>query len=384
MTPAAALDAMLTDDPAEAGLDPRRWRRVMSLAEKMCETGEVPAISIAVGSSDSILRPINFGWRTVDRAEPIGHNPRYLVASITKPIVAMGLLMLVERGELTLSDRVIDHVPDFKAGGRRSIRIRNLLTHTSGLPDMPDDNAELRQNNAGLDHFLERACTVPLLFEPGRDVTYSSLGFVVLGEIIERTTGLSCGEFLKREFFSQLGMNETALGMVGMTYETESATERIAEIRLPEMLDYGSGHWNSPYWRNLGAPWGGLISSAEDLARFAVIMLRPGPVGGTNFFEQTSLFATSNQLAEMPYVPEHERRCRPWGYGWRMNWPANGSYFGDFLAANAFGHWGATGTSLWIDPPLNLFAVILTTEPAGSQGRHLARLSNAIQTAAKG
>jgi len=373
-TAKSALDALFTDDPTELGLDPKRWQRVIDLARRMCESGEVPAISISVGNAAAILDPVHFGSRTVDRFEPVGDAPRFLVASITKPIVAMGVLLLAERGELTLSDRVVDLVPEFKGKGRRSIRLRHLLTHTSGLPDMPEDNAELRQRQVGLDAFLDRACTVPLLFEPGRDVTYSSLGFVVLGEIINRISGISCGEFLRRELFEPLGMNDTTLG-------DTTVGERIAEIRLPESLDYGEGHWNSPWWRGLGAPWGGLISSAGDLGRFAAIMSGGGGVAEFDLISPVAMTATENQLHSMPWVPEHELRCRPWGYGWRMYWPGNGSYFGDFLSDRAYGHWGATGTCLWIDPVLDLFAVILTTEPAGSQGRHLARLSNAIAAA---
>jgi CubicO group peptidase (beta-lactamase class C family) len=88
--------------------------------------------------------------------------------------------------------------------------------------------------------------------------------------------------------------------------------------------------------------------------------------------------ATSNQLEPMREVPEADRRCRPWGFGWRLNWPAHGAWFGDLLPVDAYGHWGATGTLLWIAPRLRAFAVILTTQPQDPDGRCVARLSNAI------
>jgi CubicO group peptidase (beta-lactamase class C family) len=83
----------------------------------------------------------------------------------------------------------------------------------------------------------------------------------------------------------------------------------------------------------------------------------------------------------MPKIPEEERRCRPWGLGWRLNWPAHSANFGDLLGPKSFGHWGATGTLAWCDPESDSFAVLLTTQPQEPDGRFLARLSNAIGAA---
>jgi CubicO group peptidase (beta-lactamase class C family) len=90
---------------------------------------------------------------------------------------------------------------------------------------------------------------------------------------------------------------------------------------------------------------------------------------------------TTNQLAAMPQVPEQERRGRPWGLGWRLNWPAHSANFGDLLGPRAYGHWGATGTLVWIDPDTEAFFVLFTTQPQEPEGRLLARLSNVISSA---
>lgn len=137
-------------------------------------------------------------------------------------------------------------------------------------------------------------------------------------------------------------------------------------------------NWNSRYWQQLGVPWGGLITSPADLAKLALMLLSGGRVQGERLLSPATIqAATRNQLAEMPDVPEVERRCRPWGLGWRLNWPAHSANFGDFLGTRTFGHWGATGTLMWLDPETQSFLILLTTQPQEPRGNYLARFSNA-------
>jgi CubicO group peptidase (beta-lactamase class C family) len=88
--------------------------------------------------------------------------------------------------------------------------------------------------------------------------------------------------------------------------------------------------------------------------------------------------ATANQLEPLRDVPEIDRRCKAWGYGWRLHWPAHSANFGDLVGPNTYGHWGATGTVLWIDPDREVFVIIFTTEPQEPLGTYIARLSNAL------
>ncbi len=181
------------------------------------------------------------------------------------------------------------------------------------------------------------------------------------------------------KFSSRSECRTRRLGAPAEWFETPQV-ERFAEVRVPpDQADGSTWNWNSRYWRSLGAPWGGLISTAPDLAIFAHAMLTAGRTGTSRLFSPAMVaLATSNQLEPMREVPEVDRRCRPWGLGWRLNWPAHGAWFGDLLPADAFGHWGATGTLLWIAPTLDAFAVILTTQPQDPDGQFVARLSNAI------
>lgn len=366
-------------------LDPARWQTAVDLAAKWAAEGKVPAITFATGTKDRVHGPASFGSLAVGKQQPLPPSPIYLIASITKPIVVMGFLKLVERGLATLGDRVTEYLPDFGKQGKYGVEIRHLLTHSSGLPDMVPGNVALRQANAPLSKFLEEACTVPLAFPAGRGVQYQSTGLLVLSEIMHQISGKLCAEFLRQEVCAPLGMHDTALGAPDAWFDGSTRLmDRVPEIRLEGDQLAGQGwNWNSRYWRQLGAPWGGLLTTAEDLAKLAQCLLRNGrtPDSRLLWSPATITAATTNQLAAMKEIPEDERRCRPWGLGWRLNWPAHSANFGDLLGPHTYGHWGATGTLMWIDPERGTFAIILTTQPQEPTGFFLARLSNAIAAA---
>jgi CubicO group peptidase (beta-lactamase class C family) len=112
------------------------------------------------------------------------------------------------------------------------------------------------------------------------------------------------------------------------------------------------------------------------------MMLNGGSFGDARILSRASVrAATSNQFEAMKEVPADDRRCRPWGLGWRLNWLAHSANFGDFLGPQTYGHWGATGTVLWINPGLNAFCVLFTTQPQEPHGNYLARACNAIVAA---
>jgi CubicO group peptidase (beta-lactamase class C family) len=374
------------DDARQVGLDPRQWQRTLQLLDDWCHRGLIPSAAVICGRSDQSTRAYVFGNQTLDPASPpVRDDVIFLIASITKPIVAMGALLLVERGLLSLDDRVCEIVSQFRGRGKYGVTVRHLLTHTSGLPDMLPQNRELRESHATLDDFLADTCAAEMGFPPGRGVRYQSMGFGVLGEMIRLISGRSCAEFLRTEVFQPLWMNDTTLGAPEKWYDKfDGRAARIAEIRVPEdqreaAFDWG---WNSRYWRGFGAPWGGVLSTPRDLARFAQVMLSGGTLDGTRVFSKATIeAATRNQLAGFFGIPAADREGRPWGFGWRLSWPGFSPYFGDFLGPRMYGHWGATGTLIWIDPDRDAFAVILTTQPQEPHGTYLTRLSNAIAAA---
>jgi CubicO group peptidase (beta-lactamase class C family) len=318
-----------------------------------------------------MVEPRFFGRQRPDGDAPLKPDALFLVASITKPVTATALMLLVERGLVALEDRVADYVPRFAVNGKQLVQVRHLLTHTSGLPDMLPNNDALRATHKPLAAFIDEVCKQPLAFPSGTRVSYQSMGIAMLAEIVHQVTGSSLPEFLKKELFDPMEMNDTSLG-----WQPEKK-DCIAAVKIGAEQQKTDWHWNSPYWLGFGAPWGGLITSPADLARFCQMMLNGGRLGDARVLSPATVRAmTTNQLRGMSQVPEEEYRCRPWGLGWRLQWPGHSANFGDLLGPRTYGHWGATGTVCWIDPDAEAFALLFTTQPQGDEGRFLARVCN--------
>ncbi|ODA29392.1 serine hydrolase domain-containing protein [Planctopirus hydrillae] len=367
------------------------WNRAQALAESWSKAEGV-TLSFACGSPRRHYAPRHFGPEIQKLgAALLEGEPAYLVASITKPVVAMAILALVEAGEILLNDRVTRFLPEFANEQKHGIEIRHLLTHTSGLPDLPPNNVELRKAHATLDDFVTEACRASLSFAPGRGVQYQSLGYSVLGKIMEKITSLPQGEFIRKTIFEPLGMHDSALGA-----GTEKSFERIERRQIsvqvpPEQAGGDDWNWNSPWWRTLGAPWGGMVCTPTDIvsllrACLTTIDIEHGQAGpGHGFLSRQSLVRSmENQVQMLPELGEIERRTRGWGYGWRLNWRQHTSPLCELLPETTCGHWGATGTLCWMDPELGAYAVILTSQPADKSRRNICRLSNLLATATLG
>jgi CubicO group peptidase (beta-lactamase class C family) len=362
--------------PDELGFVPARLERACDLLGEWARTDKVPAAALCVGRRGRMLEPRFFGRQRPDDPTPLRTDALFLIASITKPVTVAAVLLLVERGLVLLEDAVAAYVPKFADNGKSGVQVRHLMTHTSGLPDMLPDNDALRAAHKPLAAFIDEVCRLPLLFPPGTHANYQSMGTAMLAEVVHQVTGLALRDFLRKEVFEPLGMTDTSLG-----WQPEKK-ERIAVVRLDEERRKTDWNWNTPYWLGFGAPWGGLVTSPADFARFCAMMLGGGALGDLRILSPATARAmTSNQLALMPQVPEEDRRSRPWGLGWRLNWPGQSTSFGDLLGPRAYGHWGATGTMCWIDPDEEMFCILFTTQPQDDEGRFLARVSNVVAAA---
>jgi CubicO group peptidase (beta-lactamase class C family) len=278
------------------------------------------------------------------------------MASITKPMTVAGVMILVDRGQLSLSDPVRKHIPEFTGGDRDMVTLKHLLTHTSGLPDQLEENVALRKRHAPLKEFVAATCRTPLLFKPGTQVKYQSMGLLLAAEIAERVTRRQFRDFLRDELFGPAGMTKTSLGLGGR----KISETMISQVESAPGL-YGGGssvqdwNWNSAYWRDLGAPWGGAHSTAPDVARMLRMFLQPD---GRVLKRETAASMVANQTAGLN---------EPWGIGWMLK-PGT---FGRHCSRRAFGHYGATGTVAWADPETQLLCVLLTTKPADVSRSHL-------------
>lgn len=364
--------------PEAAGFDGVRLQRVFDVLKEWTATDKVPAAALCVGRKGGIIEPQFFGRMRAAKDSPeIRKDALFLIASITKPVTVTAVMMLVERGLLTLDDRVTRFVPRFEARGKDEVRIRHLMTHTSGLPDQLPDNFKLRRAHKPFSAFIDAVCNQELLYPPGTNVGYQSMGTAMLAEVLHQISGQTLPEFLRKEVFEPLKMNDTALGL------KQGTRERIADVRLPKDMENTDWHWNTDYWLGFGAPWGGLITSPADFARFCLMMLNNGALDGVRILSPATVRTmTMNQLQMMPDIPEMHRRCQPWGLGWRLNWPGHSANFGDLLGPRTYGHWGATGTVCWIDPETQTFCILFTTQPQEPDGRFLARLCNMVAAAA--
>lgn len=363
--------------PQEVGFDSDRLEIAYQLLKQWTGSGEVPGGAILVGRNGRAIAPRIFGRMGPEPdAQPIRDDALFLTASITKPVVYLGAMILVERGLLNLSDKVTRYLPEFAAHHKEDTLVLHLFTHTSGLPDMLPENTELRRAHAPLDEYVKRTMrdTVPL-FSPGTDVSYQSMGTAITAELIRQISGQSVADFLQHEIFDPLELKSISLGARSLD------RKRLVRVQVPDYQEPEFG-WNSRYWQDFGAPWGGLFSAPADLAVICQLMLGGGKVGDVRIVSPATTAAmTRNWLEALPGVPEADRRTRPWGLGWRLNHPAGGDTFGDLLGPRTFGHFGATGTLVWMDPDSSAFCVLLTSGIREKQPWKLVSLSNAVAAA---
>lgn len=262
----------------------------------------------------------------------------FYLASLTKPMTATAVMLLADRGKVSLEDPVQKFIPEFRGGERERVLLRHLLIHTSGLPDLLPENEDLRKRHAPLKDFVAMTCQTPLLFSPGTRVSYQSMGILLAGEIVERVSGHSLRDFLRDEVFQPLQMRDSSLGLGGRKRDDTMQLQHDAPTDWAQ---------NSPYWRNLGAPWGGVHATAADVRRF------------TNYFLHPDASVLKPATAAAMLTNQTQGLNRPWGIGWAMS-----SGFGKHSSARACGHSGSSGTLTWLDPEKDLSCVLLTTLPA--------------------
>jgi len=311
--------------------------------------------AVASGYFSAAALHVKQGTSEVSRGFGKAQSPDtpFLLASITKPMTVTAVMILSDRDKLKLSDPVRKFIPEFQGGDRDLITIKHLLTHSSGLPDMLPENEELRKRHAPLKDFVAGTCKVKLLFKPGAEVKYQSMGLLLAGEIVERVSKTSLRDFLRKEVYQPLKMTQTSLGLGGRA---------IAATAQCQVADEDWG-WNSLYWRDFGSPWGGAHASAADVAKFLRAFLDPP----TRILKpETAAAMVTNQV---------EGLNQPWGLGWMVK-PGG---FGSGCSPRTFGHSGSTGTLSWADPVKGLTFVLLTTLPAADDKQKVSKaVSDAI------
>jgi beta-lactamase class C len=350
--------------PEDVGMDSPQLERAFELLRGWVEDGTLPGATALVARRGLVVGRRWFGDAARGpRQRPIGPDTLFAVASVTKPFTATAIMQLVEQGRFSIDQPVGELLPQFAGPGKDGITLRHFLTHTSGLPEYADDDDEIRRQHLGLDAFVRSYCRGRLLFPTGSQWSYSNYGFGLAGEIVARYGGRGYHAFVAEEILACLGMRDSYL------QPPAEAWDRIAWVWLPGEPHTDHERYNSPYFRKLGIPWGGLYSTPEDLAVFAQTFLQEGTYQGRRVVSPaTAREMVRDQLSESIRDTSGVARWRAasWGLGWDVKGRKASHNSGALTSPATFGHTGSSGAMLWADPALELICVMIGTRSAES------------------
>jgi CubicO group peptidase (beta-lactamase class C family) len=337
-------------DPGARGVDTARLEWVENYLRAQATTGAFPGGVLVVGLDGAEVYHASFGHYGDDDLRPVTDSTIYDLASLTKVIgLTTATMLLVTDGRLALDDRVVDHVPSFAGPRKTHVRVRHLLTHTSGLAPW----VALHLETTSREQALDRVNASPLRAPPGEQYAYSDLGAIVLTQVVEAASGTSLDDFLARRVFEPLGMDFTRFQPPTAWHARIAPTEHDpwrGRVLRGEVHDENAAR--------LGGVSGhaGLFSSGPDLARFARWIL---DAYHGRLSEDAPLFVPSDLVREFTRKQPGPRGSTR-ALGWDTPTPSGGGSGGRLLSPGSFGHTGFTGTSIWIDPVRDLFIILLT------------------------
>ncbi len=331
---------------------PTQLKPAYVLLDRAVDDGAFPGAVLAVGWKGQLsVHP--FGRLACgSKTRKVADDSIYDVASLTKPIVTTtGAMMLVQQQRLHLDLPVTNYIPDFALAAksdpdpawRARVTVRMLLLHNSGLPAHRDFYQEAK----GYAAVLSRVLAEPLLREPGTQIEYSDLGFILLGEIVTRLTGESLDAFAAREIFRPLGMDRSMFNPPQRLRPEIAPTEMDSAYR--RRLICGEVHDENAWAMGGIAGHAGLFSTARDVAIFAQMILN----GGIYAHRRLLARAVIEQFTSKVVIAKSAGAT-----GWDV--PSESSSSGRYFSSKSFGHIGFTGTTLWIDPEKDLFVILLT------------------------
>ncbi len=363
------LALLVAGSAPAAEFDSERLAAIPARLQRFVDEEQIAGAVTVVGNASGIVRLDAVGLRDREAQQSMTRETLFRIASMTKPITAIAIGQLVDEGKLSFDDPVEKYLPAFQGQmlvaskssdattlkrPSRPITIRDLLTHTSGLPGgFPVGIANLYVTR---DLSLAEAVLVssqrPLDFEPGAKWAYCNAGIDTLGRIVEVVARQPFEEFLATRVFRPLGMDDTTFYPTAAQLTRAAAVYDQKEGKLVRATNIILG---PPVDARHPIPAGGLYSTAPDLARLYQAMLLKGALG-----EQRILSPQS--VATMTRVQTGDLACgfvpgMSFGFGWAVVKQPQGVT--SMLSAGTFGHGGAFGTQGWIDPHQGLFIVLL-------------------------
>jgi CubicO group peptidase (beta-lactamase class C family) len=347
---------------ASASAAPRGFRPGgLDAVDAVVEAGVVarafPGGVLAVGHDGALVHLKAFGHLSYDAgAAEVATDTIYDLASLTKVVVTTTLSMiLVDEGKLDLDARVHAYFPAFSGPAKERVTVRHLLTHSGGLQWW----APLYKEVKGKKAYIERIVAMDLAYEPGVKTVYSDLGIILLGDILERVSGMAFEDLARKRVLEPLAMKDARYRppapLVDRIAPTENDPWRGRVVR-------GEVHDENALALGGVAPHAGLFATAPDLAHLAQALLDGGTFGGRRivsratvelFTERAGIAVSSRALGWDTTTDES---------GQRSSTPGQPGYSsaGSLFSARSFGHTGFTGTSMWMDPQRGLYVILLT------------------------
>lgn len=360
-----------TISPSDVNMDEAKlasaWRSIEEAAARHEFGG---AVALVQRHGQVVLNRVT-GWAVREPEEertPMALDTIFDLASLTKVVATLpSVLKLIDAGKIGLEQPVGEILTEFGTGGDKAgMTIRRLLTHTSGIISW----RPVFLTGTGPAHYIADFASDQPAMTPGAQVEYSCPGFITLGEVVRRVTGVPVAEFAKHEVFAPLGMTDTmftppaalrgriAATELGNSFEADKEAGEPVEGGWRDYLLRGEVHDGNAWYGFRGlASNAGLFGTAPDLARYGQMWLNGGEFDGVRILPESLVHDATREQTGLD-APNDRR-----GLGWLMA-PRPGedapNHSGRGLSQRAYGHTGFTGTSLWMDPERDLLIVLLT------------------------
>lgn len=358
------------DHPESVGMSTDSLMVLDEIMQSAIEDSVFPGGAIAVVKDGVIAWQKGYGYHDYNKTIPVQETDVFDLASLTKVTATTTAIMkLYEEGKLDLDEPVARFIPEFDNSEKRSITIRHLLLHTSGLPAFRIyvDRFQTR------DEILHAIRNEPLENTPGEKYVYSDLGFILLGEIVEEISGLSLDRYMRKNFYYPMGMYAAHFNpsRLGTWMRRRIPPTEIDHIYGRDVVQ-GLAHDERAFFMDGIAGHAGLFASVRDLAAWAQLLLNKGTYAGNEYLQPETIDLFTG----------HRSNINHRGLGFDRKNDCFSSA-GTLTGMRTFGHLGFTGTSVWIDPDANLAVILLTnrTFPNRSFGIELRNIRPAVADA---
>jgi CubicO group peptidase (beta-lactamase class C family) len=399
---AAAVAPVPTVKPEDVGLSSERLALIDRMIERRIAAGEIAGAVTIVARNGKVAHLSAKGVVDLESKQPVRTSTMFRIASMTKPVTGVAVMMLVEEGKLRLNDPVSRYIPEFRgqkvavappgapAGGRggrgggggqgaaappvqfttvaatREITIKDLLTHVSGLGSGAMGNSDIekvaRKEGETLAQYIPRLGTTSLEFQPGSRWTYSpGAGFETLGRLVEIASGLPLDQFFRQRIFDPLGMKDIAF------WPNESQWQRVASVYqrgangLTKQVPANDTSSRGIYFRASG----GLYSTAEDYIPLGVMLANMGEFNGKHLLGRKTV-----EMMTAAHVPDTlPGRAAGEGYGLSVRVVTDHTRRGTMLSDGTYGWSGAQGTHFFVDPKEKIVGVLMVQTSIGEMQR---------------